>query len=83
MSSLMHETETIQEVIRSWLTHSVQCDDINRILEPFLILLLESDTSRTSVQNRGEYSFNPQGTLKGRLKIKKLPRHLFVLHKEI
>ena len=54
MSSLIHETEAIQEVIRAWLVHAVQCDDINRILEPFLILLLESDTSRTSVQSRCE-----------------------------
>ena len=54
MSSLIHETEAIQEVIRAWLVHAVQCDDVNRILEPFLILLLESDTSRTSVQSRCE-----------------------------
>ena len=58
MSSLIHETEAIQEVIRAWLVHAIQCDDINRILEPFLILLLESDTSRTSVQSRCEWYHN-------------------------
>lgn len=57
---MVNETELIQEIARDWLIHSARCDDIARVMDTLLLLLLQADTSRVSVQHLGGEWMVPQ-----------------------
>ncbi|BFZ25222.1 hypothetical protein BsWGS_28261 [Bradybaena similaris] len=51
LDSLKEESSITQTLALTWLTHVVQQGDINRVLQPLLLMLLHPDTARVSIQH--------------------------------
>ncbi|KAL5009879.1 hypothetical protein ScPMuIL_012184 [Solemya velum] len=51
VDSLKDEMSPMKTLATTWLTHVVQRGDINRVLEPILLMLLHPDTARVSIQH--------------------------------
>ncbi|XP_067674328.1 protein dopey-1-like isoform X1 [Haliotis asinina] len=48
---LKEESNATKTLAATWLTHVVQRGDINRVLQPLLLMLLHPDTARISIQH--------------------------------
>ncbi len=46
LDSLQSETNPCRALTQTWLTHAIQRNDIARIMEPVLLVLLHPDTAR-------------------------------------
>ncbi|XP_050391433.1 protein dopey-1 isoform X1 [Patella vulgata] len=51
LDSLKEESGATKTIATTWLTHCVQRGDISRVLQPILLMLLQPDTARISVQH--------------------------------
>ncbi|XP_074662898.1 protein DOP1A-like [Tubulanus polymorphus] len=51
LDSLQSDISTTKSLTHSWMTHAIQRGDIARILEPILLMLLNPDTARISIQH--------------------------------
>ncbi|XP_013389897.1 LOW QUALITY PROTEIN: protein dopey-1-like [Lingula anatina] len=51
LDSLILDSSPTKMLATEWLQHAIQRGDINRVLEPVLLLLLHPDTARISIQH--------------------------------
>ncbi|KAK3097876.1 hypothetical protein FSP39_014063 [Pinctada imbricata] len=51
LDSLKEDSSPVKTISSTWLSHTVQRNDLSRVLNPLLMMLLHPDTARVSVQH--------------------------------